>query len=579
MSFDAIWPQSQADPWLAAADIFDPPARISDADYDLALDASSSLRTFNRLAWKIVEPSTPYVSSWHIDCIADHLEAVTAGQIRRLIINIPPRAMKSLSTCVFWPAWEWISAPHVRWLFASYAQSLSLRDSVKCRRLIQSRGGADASGSLMQRIGYQGLLSLVHGPDHWRLTGDQNAKEKFENTSTGFRLATSVDGTATGEGGDRIVVDDPVSASQARSEAKRVGANQWWDETMTTRYNNALATAVIVMQRLHEEDLTGHLVEKGGWHHLCLPAEYEPKHPFVYPERVFVEEQVVEVAASGDDGGVEERVIPARILPGDPRTEPGELLEPVRLGVAKLAELGAALGSYGYAGQLLQRPAPSEGGMFKKGWWRRYPVDQLPPVWERQVASWDMRFSDSQSKASSYVVGQLWGIDGPNFYLLAQIRGKLSFTESVRAVQSLALHEPAAVTKLIEAKANGPAVIDQLKLKVAGLTPIEPEGGKEVRASAVLPYVEGGNVYLPAGEFIPAPPGYERTLVEDFIYEHSIFPNGANDDQVDGLSQFVNWWTARAGKVVKESYMPTNVEPVLRRGGLTLRGKQYIDKE
>lgn len=478
--------------------------------------ARRHLGTFIREAWPIVEPATEFVGAWHIDCVSEHLEAVSRGELLRLIVNVPPRTMKSLSTAVFWPSWDWMENPHLRWLYASYAGALSQRDSLKMRRLVKSEGGSD-EGTIFQRLGYQGVLRLL-SEEPWELTKDQDAKTKYETTAMGMRLATSVDAMATGEGGDRIVIDDPLSAKQARSEAERESANTWWDETMTTRFNNAEAAAVIVMQRLHEDDLTGHLIAKqSGWHHLCLPAEYEPSHPFVYPDQVTL--------TSG------------RVIPGDPRTEEGELLDPVRLGPDRLAELSRDLGSYGYAGQMQQRPAPDEGGMFKRHWWKRYEDE---PAFERLVASWDARFGDSQEAASSYVVGQVWGIVGADRYLLAQIRARLSFTETLRAVQALDDFRRCPA-KLVERKANGAAIIDSLKHQIPGLIPIEPEGGKDVRAAAVQPTVEAENVYLPQADFIPAAAGYEPTSVEDFVEEFAVFPNGAHDDQVDAMTQALNW--------------------------------------
>lgn len=561
------------DPLLAAADILDPPAS---PDRDLALECAASLPVFIREAWPIVEPATPFVHGWHLDVVAHHLEAVTAGELPRLIVNVPPRTMKSLTAGVFWPAWEWLSAPHIRWLFASYAQDLSTRDSVKCRRLIESKGGRQ-DGTLFQRLGYHGVLRLLG--DAWELTGDQNVKTKYETTQTGMRLATSVGGVATGEGGDRIVVDDPLSAKQARSEKEREAANTWWDETMTTRFNNARAAAVIVMQRLHEEDLTGHLLAgDGDWHHLCLPAEYEPSHPFTYPDRVALPERALTV--QGEGGEPEQVTIPGgRILPGDPRTEPGELLDPVRLSATRLSELRTSLGSYGFSGQMQQLPSPVEGGMFQRAWWQYWTPDTLPPRWQRLVASWDMRFSDSQKQESSFVVGQVWGIDGADRYLLGQIRARLSFTDSVKAVQALAAWKPAARAKLVERKANGAAVIDTLKGKVPGLIPIEPEGGKDVRASAVQPFVEAGNVYLPAADFIPCPPGYTATATQAFVEELAVFPNGTHDDQVDAFSQALNWLEHHDAPATSEPYMDAAQDTVRRTGDLVLVGDHYIDQQ
>lgn len=526
-------------------------ARLPSKDDVVAEQCRRRLSRFVRESWSVLEPATPFVHGWHIDVVCEHLEAVAAGELLRLIINVPPRTMKSITTCVCWPAWEWLDRPHLRWMFATYASSLSLRDSVKCRRLLQSAGGK-AEGTLLERVGYQGLLRLL-GQD-WSLTGDQNAKEKYETTETGMRLATSVGAVATGEGGDRIVVDDPVNPKQARSEAERTTANEWWDETMSSRFNNAQAAGVIVMQRLHEKDLTGHLLDKGGWHHLCLPAEYEPSHPFVYPDRVKLGTVTFKVQAAG--GRVQTVVLPGgRVLSGDPRTEEGELLEPVRLSSEVLAERRRDQGSYGFAGQYQQRPAPTEGGMFKRDWWKRWTPDTLPTRWARLTASWDMRFGDSQKASSSYVVGQIWGTAGADFYLLGQIRARLSFTETLKAVKALdrwrpdTYHGGIVSARLVEKKANGAAVIDTLNREIRGLVPIEPEGGKEVRAAAVEPTVEAGNVWLPASDFIPCPPGYTPTSVDDYVEEHAVFPNGAHDDQVDSTTQLVNWLAAKPASV------------------------------
>jgi predicted phage terminase large subunit-like protein len=510
------------DPFALAADLLDPP---EDSDRTLARECATDLRTFLREAWLITEPARPFVPAWHIDVVAEHLQAVSAGELPRLIINIPPRAMKSLSVAVFWPAWEWMTKPHLRWVFASYASSLAQRDSLKMRRLIKSEGGRQ-DGGIFQRLGYQGVLRLA-GEAGWGITKDQDAKTKFETTETGMRLATSVGGMVTGEGGDRIVVDDPLNAQQARSDAERSTANEWWDETMSTRFNDADAAAVLVMQRLHQDDLTGHLLEQ-GWHHLCLPAEYEPSHPFVYPDRV--------------------RLDSGRELPGDPRTEPGELLDPVRLDAATLQDRRRSLGSYGYAGQMQQRPSPDEGGMFKRGWWRYWHPgfeDKLYLGWDQLIASWDMRFSDHDKATTSYVVGQVWGVHGADRYLLGQIRARLDFTDTLKAVQALAEWRPEASAKLVERKANGAAVINTLRHRVGGLIPIDPEGGKDVRAAAVQPLVEAGNVYLPSSDVIPCPLGYEPTTVQDFVEELATFPNGSHDDQVDAMTQALSWIDTR----------------------------------
>lgn len=452
------------------------PAPVPTAE---CLAAESSLLEFARQAWHVVEPSTPFVAGWHIDAICEHLEAVTRGEIRNLVINMPPRHMKSMLVSVFWPTWEWATRPERRWLFASYAQSLSTRDSLKCRRIIESPW-------------YQRNWGRVYG-----LTTDQNVKQRFDNTATGYRIAASVGSAITGEGADRLVSDDPHSVREAESEAVRERTLSWWDEVMSTRGNDPrTATRVIVMQRVHESDLSGHVLAQGGYEHLCLPAEYEPR--------------------ASIETGIGWR---------DPRTVEGELLWPERFGPDELADLKVRLGSYAAAGQLQQRPSPAEGGRVKRGWWQRYTVP--PARFDEVIQSWDMAFKDL--KTSDFVVGQVWGRVGAECYLLDQIRGRLDFPATVQAVRDLKAKWPATGALLVEDKANGTAVIATLKSKVPGLIAVNPEGGKQSRIAAVAPFIEAGNVRIPEPERAP--------WVGDYVEEHAQFPNGAHDDQVDATSQ------------------------------------------
>jgi predicted phage terminase large subunit-like protein len=462
-----------------------------------------SLSAFIREAWVCVEPDS-FVDNWHIDVIAEHLEAVTRGEIKRLIINQPPRSSKSLIVNVMWQAWEWLSRPEGRWLTMSYAQALSLRDSTKVRRLVRHEGLADATeqDGLMHRVGYQGLLRALDRD--WELTGDVNAKGRYENTAGGYRIATSFGGVATGEGGDRIVIDDPHNAKKAESDIERQNALDWYDSTIPTRVNNAESAIVVVQQRLHDQDLTGHLLERGGWEIVCLPGMYERNHPHAFID--------------------------------DPRTEEGETLDPVRLPPERFDELKLELGSYGFSGQIQQRPSPAEGGILKRDWWQFYDAAD-PPPFQTILTSWDMAFKDNED--SDWVVGQMWGKDLANCYLLAQVRGRLSFTNSKKAV--LALDGWGNTRRyqgsvLVEDKANGTAIVDVLRGVVSSLIAVNPEGGKVSRAEAISPMVEAGNVYLPGG-FIPAPPGYEQTKTTDLIEECAAFPTGAHDDMVDAHTQ------------------------------------------
>ena len=443
------------------------PSLANDIDRELA---ERNLRDFVRLAWPIVEPSTQFMDGWHINAIADHLQAITRGEIRNLLINVPPRHMKSLLVSVFWPCWEWLKCPQRSWLFSSYAATLSIRDSLKCRRLIESSW-------------YQSNWG-----DRFRLTSDQNTKGRFENDKSGYRLATSVSGAATGEGGDRIVVDDPHNVNEAESDTIRHSVLDWWDMVMSTRLNDPKTGArVIVMQRVHEDDLSGHVLAQGGYEHLCLPAEYE-----------------------------EGRSIIGSLGWSDPRTSAGELLWPERFGTNEIEALKRSMGSYAAAGQLQQRPAPAEGGLFKRHWWRYWkprgtslppvpvrhpsgelqhvPAVDLPAQFDALAQSWDMAFKDLVS--SDFVAGQVWGNKGADCFLLDQTKERLDFPGTLRAVRSLTERWPAAGLKLVEDKANGSAVIATLKHEISGLVAVNPEGGKEARASAVSPQIESGNVYL-----------------------------------------------------------------------------------
>lgn len=379
---------------------------------------------------------------------------------------------------------------------------------MKCRRLIESPWYQARWGHL------------------FALTSDQNTKGRFDNNRSGYRLSTSVGGAATGEGGDRIVCDDPNNVNEVESDSVRKSTNDWFDVTMSTRVNDPkTASKVVVMQRCHQQDLSGHLLDQGGWEHLRLPAEYEG------------EKRATSIGWT------------------DPRQEQNELLWPERFGPEEIESLKRSLGSYAAAGQLQQRPSPAGGGLLKRHWFRFWqpPGANLPPVMVRlpdgttqafvaatignvdeQAQSWDCAFKGTAT--SDYVVGQVWGRLGTSFLLLYQVRDRLDFPGTVKAVRGLSKLWPGSLAKLIEDKANGSAVIQMLSRELNGIIPVNPEGGKVARASAVSPLIEAGNVYLPHPLFMP--------WVNDFIEECVAFPNGAHDDQVDAMTQILLRWNA-----------------------------------
>ena len=468
---------------MTAADIERTLPMLTDcerAEIDRLVNGALPFGAFVREGWPVLEPATKFVPNWHIDAIAEHLEAMADRQIRRLLINIPPRCMKSLLVSVFFPAWVWTWKPSERFLSASYAQSLAIRDAVKTRRLIAS-------------LWYQQRWAHV-----FRLTSDQNEKHRYENDQTGYRIATSVGGAAVGEGGDCRILDDPNKPLEVHSETIRESILAWVRETWSTRSNDPrTSTEVIIMQRLHERDVSGYvLAEMGGYEHLMLPARFDP-----------------------------ERRAVTCLGWSDPRTAPGELLWPARIGEQELATLERALGSYGSAGQLQQRPSPAEGGIIKIGWFRFWT--QRPTRFDEVLQSWDMAFKDART--SSYVVGQIWGRLGADLYLLDQYRAQVDFLGTVAAVRGLSARWPQAQTKLVEAKANGPAVVSTLQHELGGFIAVPVSGSKEARAAAVGPIIEAGNVYLPDMSIAP--------WINALLAEVQEFPNGSNDDQVDALTQ------------------------------------------
>lgn len=481
--------------------------------------ARRSLSEFIKQGWHVVEPATPYVHGWHLEAISDHLEAVTRGEIRNLIINIPPRHMKSLSVCVFWPAWVWASKPEVAWLFSSHAEALAIRDNIKARRLMQSAW-------YQQRWGHV-----------WKFAGDQNQKVRYENNRSGYRLATGVAGGATGEGGDIIVADDPLKAQDAYSDVVRTSTNEWWDETMSTRGNNPKTVArVIIMQRLHQDDLTGHVLERmkeagaDQYVHLCLPAEFEPNR-FISPL-----------------GWV------------DPRQKEGELLWPARFGREELDALKSSLTEQGAAGQLQQRPAPKGGAIFKKDWWQgknRYKADDNR-LSNQVVARWislDTALKDGQE--NDYTSGSVLELT-PDYRLLVRTvkRDKLQFPNLLGWVVGLASawnRDGKLRGVVIEDKTSGTSLFQTLAASaepwlVALLIAFVPHGSKTMRARQASNWCEKDCVWLPE-------PSGDVPWLFDFEEELFKFPTVAHDDQVDTLTQGIIYlenfisagWHARNG--------------------------------
>ena len=467
------------------------PARIR---IDLA---RRSLREFVRYAWEIVEPTTPLIWGWYLDAICDHLEAVSRRDIRELVINMPPRHLKSTVASVLWPAWEWIERPETRWLTGSYALGLAIRDARRSR-------------SVMSSPHYRTLLR----PDPetgeiWSFATDQNVKGRYENDRTGWRITTSVDAGATGEGGDILVVDDPHNVQDVESEAQRLAVQRWWDETIFTRRNDPKRSArVMIMQRSHENDLTGHVIKRPRVQVLCLPLEYESFHPT--PTRSSLDFK-------------------------DPRTEDGELLCPERIGPAEVAEIKEQ-GAYLYAGQMQQRPTPRGGGIFKDTYFgKRWAI--APAEFDLLIQSWDLAFGDRnvaqfrKNSERSYVAGYTLGFKGTRCWALDEIHGRFGFSESCAMIARMTDRWPQCSAILIEAKANGEAAEDILHDLIPNLELVLPKGSKVARALAIESWAKAGGIIFPADNVAP----WAKAAVEEMI----AFPFGLADDRVDAISQGV----------------------------------------
>ncbi len=340
-------------------------------------DSEEKLIDFIGHFWECVEPARPFIRGWAIEAICDHLEAVHRGEIRRLLMNVPPGFMKSLATDVFYPAWEWgpRNQPWKRYVCASYSQDLTVRDNVRTRIVMnspkyQTMWGVDAKDPI-----------TGEPASRFNFVDDQNAKQKFGNNHRGFKIATSVHGLGTGERGDCCIIDDPHNVLESESDAKRNSALQWFTEVMPTRTNDPKTAAfIVIMQRVHEQDVAGLILEKElGYTHLCIPMTHDPNHPHIDSKRFW------------------------RGWSGDPRTVDGELAAPERVSQEDVNELTKTMmawgGMYAVAGQLEQRPEPRGGGMVKKAWLEI--VEGLPAGTHDMCRGWDFAGTEGGDGAGS----------------------------------------------------------------------------------------------------------------------------------------------------------------------------------
>lgn len=441
---------------------------------------SRSLANFAKQAWEVLEPTATLKWGWVLDAICLHLEAVTNGEIKRLLINVPPGTMKSLLTSVIWPAWEWgpKGRPETRYISTSHEENLAIRDSRRCRDLIKSEW-------------YQSLWPI-------ELARDLDGKKEFGNTRKGIRQARSFT-SMTGVRGDRVIVDDPISADNANSAAALNSAKTTFLETIPTRVNSSDSAIVVIMQRLHEEDVSGVILEKGlDYVHMCVPMRFE-----------------------------KDRKCSTAIGWEDPRTEEGELMFPERFPEADLDALELAMGSYATAGQHQQAPHPRGGGIFKTEWFQTY--FELPKL------EWRRIFVDTAQKTkeqNDYSVFQCWGrSETGQAVLIDMLRGKWEAPELLSNARAFFLKHQNINTgsvlqsMCVEDKVSGTGLIQTLRREGVPVQAIQRNRDKITRGYDAAPFIESGNVLIPAS----AP------WMNDFIRECEAFPAGAHDDTIDPM--------------------------------------------
>lgn len=429
-----------------------------------------------------------YRANWHHEVLADALDQFIDGPITRLLVFLPPRYGKSELVSRRLPALILGRNPDARIISCSYGAKLASRNNRDVQRIIDDARYAELFPDT--RLFGKNIRTVAQGTflrnnDIFEIIGHR-----------GYYISAGIGGAITGMGADYALIDDPIkNRLEANSETFRDNIWEWYTSTLYTRLEEN-ARVLVTMTRWHEDDLAGRLLQQ-------MSADPEAD-----------QWTVIRFPAIKDEPDI----------PYDPR-EPGEALWPDKYPVARLATIKATVGSSEWEAVFQQRPAPAEGGMLKRGWWQFY---RTPPArFDEVIQSWDMSFKDT--KSSDFVVGQVWGRRGAEKFLLDQVRARMDFPTAAQAVVLLSAKWPEARAKLIEGKANGPAVIAYLTKRIPGLIEVEPLGGKIARAAAVSPTVEAGNVYLPDPSRAP--------WVGDFITECAQFPNGAFDDQVDAMSQ------------------------------------------
>jgi predicted phage terminase large subunit-like protein len=461
---------------IASSDDLSPAVRRALVDECMRQD----LVAFIRRTFETVVPGESLHLNWHIRAMAHALEQVRSGLIKRLIITVPPRHLKSITTSVAFPAYVLGHDPSKKFVCVSYSNELSIKHANDCRTVIKSDW-------------YRGIFPRT------RISPDKDTETEMLTTMRGGRLATSVGGTLTGRGGNIIILDDPMNPKQAMSEASRTSTIQWFRTTLLSRLNLKGEDAIIiVMQRLHVDDLVGILLEEGGWDHLDIPAIADGPQKIPMGLKTFY------------------------------RRYEGDVLDSIREPMDVLISMKASMGTMDFSAQYLQRPIPAEGNLIRREWLKYY---QVPP--DRQpkdmiVISWDTAMKSTE--LADYSVGTVWHVQGNKFFLLDLIRGHYDYPELKRAVLNVKNRWPSS-HMLVEDKGSGTSLIQDLRRDGVPVISIRPEGDKVSRLFANQAQFESGSVWFPQ----------DADWMPDLVSELMAFPSVRHDDQVDSISQALTW--------------------------------------
>lgn len=436
------------------------------------------LSIFVHRAFIELSPHTPFFPNWHIDMMCEALERVAQREITRLIINLPPRNLKSHTISVAFPAWYLGHHPSRQVICASYGQDLASKFARDTRTLMDSEF-------------YRSMFST-------RIS-NRKAVDDFETTEHGIRMATSVGGVVTGRGADLIIIDDPLKPDEALSGPRRKAVNEWYDNTLLSRLNDKAKGAIIlVQQRLHQDDLVGHVLEQSDWHVLNFPA-----------------------IAEHDETHIITSILGSRIV----TRRQGEALHPERESLETLTSIRRSMGEYNFSSQYQQNPISKDGAMVKRSWLQFYSKDQLPKF-ITIVQSWDT--ANKTSELNDFSVCTTWGVKDQKFYLLDVYRKRLDFPELRRAVIDQKQRHKAS-TIVIEDRASGTQLIQDLRSSGIFAKAYAPPSGtdKVMRLHSQTVLFENGQVLLPR----------DAPWLNDYINELIGFPGAKFDDQVDSTTQ------------------------------------------